>query len=366
MYFGCEGIGSFPTESAASNRLRWGRARERRGWKKMNTFHEAEFYERLPEGDLVCRLCPQQCRITVGKSGFCGIRINREGKLETINYGQVSGIGLDPIEKKPLYHYYPGRLILSVGTVGCNLACRFCQNWQISREKSPTKSMTPEQLVELAEELRQEKDNIGVAYTYSEPGVWYEFLIKTMPRIRERGLKNVLVTNAFLEPEPWKKLLKWTDAANIDLKGFTESYYQRLCGGKLAPVLENIKAASSLIHMELTTLIIPGENDRPEQIRKMAQWIAALDPEIPLHLSRYFPNYRLRKPATPLITMEESLVIAKKYLKYVYLGNVGKANNTYCPECGSLLVERDGFQTRIFNMNICRECGKMVRIIIGT
>lgn len=330
----------------------------------MNTFHEAEYYERLSEDNLVCRLCPQQCRIAVGKSGFCKVRTNRAGKLETINFGQVSSIGLDPIEKKPLYHYYPGRVILSVGTVGCNLACRFCQNWRISREESPTKFMTPVELADLADKLRQEEANIGVAYTYSEPGVWYEFLIESMPLIRERGLKNVLVTNAFMEPEPWDNLLKWTDAANIDLKGFDDSYYHRLCGGKLDPVLGNIKTAASQIHLELTTLIIPGENDRPEQIRKMAQWIAALDPEIPLHLSRYFPNYRLTKPATPLKTMEESLAIAKEYLKYVYLGNVGKASHTYCPECGSMIVERDGFRTRIFNMNICRECGKKVRIII--
>jgi len=330
----------------------------------MNTYHEANFYERLSESSITCRLCPRQCQISTGKSGFCKIRINRDGKLETVNFGQVSSIGLDPIEKKPLYHYYPGNPILSVGTVGCNLACRFCQNWNISREESPTRLITSEELADLAEKLRQEEDNIGVAYTYSEPGVWYEFLIETMPLIRARGLKNVLVTNAFLEPEPWRNLLNWTDAANIDLKGFDDDYYQRLCSGKLEPVLQNIKTAAAEIHLELTTLIVPGENDQPEQIRKMAQWIAALDPEIPLHLSRYFPNYQMTKPATPLETMEKSLAIAKEYLKHVYLGNVSAANNTYCPECGSLMVERNGFQTRIFNKNICRECGKMVRIII--
>ncbi len=330
----------------------------------MNTYHEADFYQRLPEGSIACRLCPRQCQIPSGKSGFCRIRINRDGKLEAANFSKVSGIGLDPIEKKPLYHYYPGKPILSVGTVGCNLACRFCQNWHISREEPPTRLITPAGLADLAEKLHQEEDNIGVAYTYSEPGVWYEFLIETMPLVRAGGLKNVLVTNAFLEPEPWLNLLNWTDAANIDLKGFDDGYYQRLCSGKLEPVLNNIKTAVAKIHLELTTLIIPGENDRPEQIREMSQWIAALDPEIPLHLSRYFPSYQMTKPATPPEVMEESLAIAKEYLKYVYLGNIGKANPTYCPECGSLMVERDGFQTRIFNKNICRECGNMVRIII--
>lgn len=329
----------------------------------METVHESLYYDRIPDGSIDCRLCPRQCRIVSGKSGFCKVRINHAGKLEAVNFGRISSIGLDPIEKKPLYHYYPGRSILSVGTVGCNLACRFCQNWQISREVSPTRLITPEELTDLAKKLNREEENIGVAYTYSEPGVWFEFIIETMPLIRESGLKNVLVTNAFLEPEPWKELLKWVDAANIDLKGFDDAYYHRLCSGKLKPVLDNIKAAVGKIHLELTTLIIPGENDRPDQIRKMAQWIAALDPEIPLHLSRYFPNYQMVRPATPLETMEETLTIAKEYLKFVYLGNVSKSNNTYCPECGSLLVERDGFRIRIFNKNICRECGKMVRII---
>mgnify|MGYP000872155579 CR=1 FL=1 len=330
----------------------------------MNDLHEAGYYELLSEGEVACRLCPQRCRITSGKSGFCKIRTNQGGKLLTTNYGRISSISLDPIEKKPLYHYYPGKLILSVGTIGCNLACRFCQNWRISREEAATQRITPDGLVELADKSRHNEENIGVAYTYSEPGVWYEFLTDTMPLARERGLKNVLVTNAYLEPEPWRTLLKWTDAANIDLKGFDGDYYQRLCSGKLEPVLDNIRAAVGKIHLELTTLILPGENDQPENIRKLSQWIAALDPEIPLHLSRYFPNYQMKLPATPLETMEEALAIAKEYLKYVYLGNAGRASHTYCPECGSVMVERDGYRTRIFNKNICRECGKMVRFII--
>lgn len=325
--------------------------------------HEADYYKLLSEGEIACCLCPQQCRLAAGKSGFCKIRTNRDGKLVTSNYGQISSISLDPIEKKPLYHYYPGKPILSVGTIGCNLACRFCQNWQISREKSPTQSLTPEELVELADRLRHQEENIGVAYTYSEPGVWYEFLTDTMPLVREAGLKNVLVTNAYLEPEPWRTLLKWADAANIDLKGFDGDYYRRFCSGKLEPVLNNIKEAVGEIHLELTCLIIPGENDRPDQIRKMTQWIAELDPEIPLHLSRYFPNYQMTNPATPIETMEEALAIAKESLQYVYLGNVGQKSHTYCSACGGVMVERNGFRTRIFNKNICRECGNTVRII---
>lgn len=328
----------------------------------MNNSHEAAYYELLADGEIACRLCPQRCRIAAGKSGFCKTRINRDGKLEVRNFGRVSSIGLDPIEKKPLYHYFPGKPILSVGTIGCNLACRFCQNWHISREEAPTRLITPAELADMAEKSHEAEDNIGVAYTYSEPGVWYEFLRETMPLIRERGLKNVMVTNAFLEPEPWRDLLKWTDAANIDLKGFDADFYRRYCSGKHEPVLSNIKEAAG-VHLELTTLLIPGANDRPDQIEKMARWIAEIDPEIPWHLSRYFPNYRMTIPATPIATMEEALDVAKKYLKYVYLGNVGRNNHTYCPECGNIVIERNGFQTRIFNKNICRECGKKLRII---
>lgn len=214
----------------------------------------------------------------------------------------------------------------------------------------------------MAVETRRDRGNIGLAYTYSEPGVWFEFLMETMPKVREQGLKNVLVTNAFLRPEPWAKLLEWTDAVNIDLKGFDEDFYRRLCHGKLQPVLENIKTAVGKIHLELTNLIIPGENDDPEQIRKMAKWIAELDPEIPLHLSRYFPNYKLKTPATPGETMEWAYEIAKEYLKFVYVGNMGAGNNTECPECGEVWVERYGYQTRVMEGKECK-CGREVGLV---
>ncbi|MGE5582363.1 MAG: AmmeMemoRadiSam system radical SAM enzyme [Bacillota bacterium] len=320
---------------------------------------EASYYQAGPGGEISCLLCPQGCKPGAGKAGFCRVRTNENGKLVTANYAMVSSISLDPIEKKPLYHFYPGKPILSVGTIGCTLGCEFCQNWQISREDAACKAVTPEELVNLAVESSQSAGNIGLAYTYSEPGVWFEFLVETMPLIRERGLKNVLVTNAFLNPEPWRELLQWTDAANIDLKGFTEEYYRRLCHGKLQPVLDNITAAVGRIHLELTTLIIPGENDQPETIREMVQWIARLDPEIPLHLSRYFPNYRLSKPATPVETMEQALEIAKEYLKYVYLGNIGAASHTYCPQCGKVIIEREGYQTRVLHGSVC-DCGRNI------
>jgi pyruvate formate lyase activating enzyme len=310
-------------------------------------------------------LCPQECRIGPGQAGFCKVRLNQDHKLVASNYARVSSLSLDPIEKKPLYHFYPGKPILSVGTIGCTLGCEFCQNWQISRENAPSRLVSPEELVGLVVETRREKGNIGLAYTYSEPGVWFEFLSETMPRVREQGLKNVLVTNAFLKPQPWAELLQWTDAANIDLKGFDERFYRKLCHGKLEPVLDNIRAAVGKIHLELTTLIIPGENDQPEQIRKMAQWIANLDPGIPLHFSRYFPNYKLTIPPTPLETMTQAYEIAQEYLEFVYLGNVGTDNNTECPDCGALWVERSGYQARVFSGKECKVCGRKVALVTG-
>jgi pyruvate formate lyase activating enzyme len=324
---------------------------------------EASFYQAENDQKMACFLCPQGCKLLPGKAGFCKVRQHLDGKLITSNYGMVSSISLDPIEKKPLYHFYPGRTILSVGTIGCTLGCEFCQNWQISREEAPCRMASPKELAELANETHQSEGNIGLAYTYSEPGVWFEFLMDTMPLIHERGLKNVLVTNAFLNPEPWRKLLEWTDAANIDLKGFDEGYYRKLCHGKLGPVLDNIKAAVGKIHLELTTLIIPGENDRPEEIQAMAKWIAKLDPEIPLHLSRYFPNYKLSIPPTPEDTMNRAAEIAREYLKFVYLGNVGGVSDTCCPDCGALLIAREGYKTRVVADKHCPQCGREVKIV---
>lgn len=324
----------------------------------------ADYYRILPDQKIQCELCPHNCQIPVGKTGFCNVRTNQDGTLVTANYGQVSAIALDPVEKKPLYHFYPGHPILSVGTLGCNLACEFCQNWHISREQGPTRTFTPEELVKLAVETRQEHGNIGLAYTYSEPVVWYEFLMETMPLVREAGLKNVLVTNGFLRPEPWDELLKWIDAANIDLKGFKAEYYRKWCHGRLQPVLENIRAAAGKIHLELTTLLIPEENDDPEQIEAMVRWIAAVDPDIPLHLSRYYPNYKMDRPATTGQAMELAYQIAKTHLNFVYLGNIGADNDTVCHSCGTVLVERHGYTVKVRVQDRCPGCGEQIPLIM--
>ncbi len=323
----------------------------------------ARYYSIQPDRTVRCSLCPHECSIASGKAGFCKVRQHRDGKLLATNYGQVASMALDPIEKKPLYHYYPGHTILSVGTIGCNLACRFCQNWHISRENAPTEPLRPEELRDLAVRAHQVHGSIGLAYTYSEPGVWFEFLTTVMPLIHEAGLKNVLVTNGFLQPEPWQELLQWTDAANIDLKGFSDEYYRTMCSGKLDPVLANIRLAVQQIPVELTTLVIPGENDAPRQIDAMAQWIAQLDPKIPLHLSRYFPNYQMTVDPTPLETMAEAYRIAKAHLPYVYLGNLGGTNDTLCPACGAVWVERSGYQTKVNVDETCRNCGRKTDLI---
>ncbi|HBF37626.1 MAG TPA: AmmeMemoRadiSam system radical SAM enzyme [Firmicutes bacterium] len=328
--------------------------------------HEASYYQVDSDEQLSCLLCPQGCKLAPGKTGFCKVRQHEGGQLIATNYGKVFSISLDPIEKKPLYHFYPGKPILSVGTIGCSLACEFCQNWQISREEAPCKIVNPSELAELALETHQTDGNIGLAYTYSEPGVWFEFLMGTMPIVHEYGLKNVLVTNAFLNPQPWLELLHWTDAANIDLKGFDEEYYRKLCHGKLQPVMDNIEAAVGKIHIELTTLVIPGENDHPAQIGAMAEWIAGLDPEIPLHLSRYFPNYKLAIPSTPEDTMEQAAEIARKYLKFVYLGNVAGSSDTVCPDCGTLLITRNGHNTQVIASRECPKCGRDLDWIMNT
>ncbi|HHX96292.1 MAG TPA: AmmeMemoRadiSam system radical SAM enzyme [Clostridia bacterium] len=269
-----------------------------------------------------CLLCPHACLLEEGEKGRCRVRKNVAGKLVVQNYGLVTAMALDPIEKKPLYHFFPGKKILSLGTFGCNLRCAFCQNWQIAQqEKVNNYFLAPEAAVARAKELVP-LGNIGLAYTYSEPLMWYEYLLATAQLAHEAGLKNVLVTNGYLNPQPLKQLLPFIDAVNLDLKAFEEGFYQELCQATLHPVLQSAKLLAENCHLEISTLLIPGKNDDQEQIKALTQWIAALDRQIPLHLLRYFPNYKLSLAGTPLKTMWEAQKIAAQYLDYVYLGNV--------------------------------------------
>ena len=326
---------------------------------------EALFWETAEDGRVKCFLCPHNCLISEGKSGFCRQRKNVKGKLYTLNYGRVSSYGVDPIEKKPLYHFYPGSLIFSIGTLGCNFRCRFCQNWQIAQvEDGPAVEITPERAIELA---RSFKGNIGIAYTYSEPLIWYEYVLETARLAKEKGLKNVLVTNGFVNEKPLKDLLPYIDAMNIDVKGFTREFYKEYIKGDLSPVIETVERASKECHVEITTLLIPGLNDSEEDIRALSRWLGSLKRDIPLHLTRYFPNYKMDLPPTPVETMKKAREIAAAELDYVYLGNIrNEGNNTYCPRCRTLLIERTGtvkFQGLSQNGK-CSNCGREINIVM--
>jgi len=282
--------------------------------------HEALYYEKLDKNRVRCHLCPYECIISEGLKGACGVRINKAGVLYSEVYGKTTGIALDPIEKKPLYHYHPGEHILSVGTKGCNFHCDFCQNWHISQVlDAPTKDITSEKIVEKAKELK----SFGIAYTYNEPFIWYEFVLDTSRLAKKNGLENVLVTNGFVNMEPLEGILPFIDAMNIDLKSFDEKFYAKICKGKLKPVLDVIKRSAKSCHIELTTLLIPTLNDSEDEVRKLVDWIYDnLGPEAPLHLSRYFPCYQMDLSPTPVESLKRAERIAKEKLKYVYLGNM--------------------------------------------
>jgi len=264
-----------------------------------------------------------QCRLKPGQWGVCRARKNENGELVCKNYGQVSSLALDPIEKKPLRRFYPGSKILSVGSYGCNLRCPFCQNHEISMSgdrELETAEVSPETLAGKALELRP-YGNIGVAYTYNEPLIGYEYVLDCAALVHERGLVNVLVTNGTIEEAPWRALLPLIDAANIDLKGFTPEWYRKL-GGDLETVKRSISLAAGQCHVEVTTLLIPGENDSEEEIRNLAQWLASVDRNIPLHLSRFFPRYRMMDKTPTLVERVYRLAdVAREYLPFVYTGN---------------------------------------------
>lgn len=281
---------------------------------------EASYYEKLEDRAVRCRLCPHECVIADGKRGSCGVRVNRAGTLSAENYGRTTGISLDPIEKKPLYHFYPGTRILSLGTTGCNLRCAFCQNWSISQDRSvPTREITPREVVAKA----RAANSFGIAYTYNEPFVWYEFVLETARLARAEKLANVLVTNGYVNPKPLDEMLPLIDAMNVDLKAFDDGFYRKVCKGRLGPVLETIRRAARSCHLELTTLLVPTLNDGEEELRRLVAWIADnVGREVPLHLSRYFPCYKMDLPPTPIESLARAERIAKERLKYVYLGNI--------------------------------------------
>lgn len=324
----------------------------------------ALLWSTVDEGpDVRCGLCCHYCRIAPNKRGQCGVRENQGGALYTLVGEQVAALNLDPVEKKPLYHFHPGTLTLSFGTMGCNLACSFCQNFALSqppREGQPVqgRSMTPDMLVQAALENKAH----SISYTYSEPTIFYELLLPTAKLALEHGLKNIMVSNGFMSPECLESLGPLIQAANIDLKSFRESFYRSICRARLAPVLRNLERMRELgWWLEVTTLLIPEHNDSYDELAEMALFIHdKLGPDTPWHLSRFHPDYHLRNvPPTPLETIERAWSIGREAgLRYVYVGNVPghDGNNTYCPNGCGTLINRRGFHVERASRS-CPECG---------
>ncbi|NLC85245.1 MAG: AmmeMemoRadiSam system radical SAM enzyme [Ruminococcaceae bacterium] len=276
----------------------------------------------MSKGEL-CEICPKACVIPEGHKGFCGARTNREGKIIAANYGKITSMALDPIEKKPLKRFHPGSYILSVGSYGCNLRCPFCQNYDISMGNDTTVylELTPEELI--ARALEQiPRGNIGVAYTYNEPLIGYEFVRDCANLAAEKGLENVVVTNGYINEKPFAELLPFIDALNIDLKSFSPEFYKSI-GGNLETVKTSIRLAAAKSHVEVTTLVIAGDNDSEEEMRALSSWLATVNPEIPLHISRFFPAYKMsNRLPTSVKTIRDLVEIAQESLRYVYTGNI--------------------------------------------
>jgi pyruvate formate lyase activating enzyme len=292
------------------------------------------------------------------------VRQNVGGTLRTLNYGQVSSAHLDPIEKKPLFHFHPGSLIYSLGTVGCNLACSFCQNWSISQEVVPTQSVRPEQVVAAA---REQRGNIGIAYTYNEPFIWYEFVLDTARLAKGAGLSNVLVTNGYVNEEPLRELLPHIDAMNIDVKSVGETFYRELCRGRPEPPRRTAETAREAgCFVEVTNLVIPNWNDSEGDLQGLIDWVAGMGVDVPLHFSRYHPDYKLTEPATPTATLTKAREMALEKLRYVYLGNIWLpgGENTVCPGCSKVVVERSGFAVAQIAVKDgrCQFCGEGIPI----
>jgi pyruvate formate lyase activating enzyme len=317
-----------------------------------------------PEGSaLRCSLCPHACLIKEGAGGICGVRRNSGGLGEIPYYGRVSSLALDPVEKKPLYHFKPGKKILSAGFLGCNMRCPFCQNWEISQDLSAESSyLSPEDIALKA----ADSGGVGLAYTYSEPLIHIEYLLDAAKAVRSKGLLNVIVTNGFASLEAADALLPLIDGANIDLKSFNPETYRKTLGGDLEAVKAFIARAASSIHVELTTLIVPGMNEGAEEMDALASWVASISRDIPLHVSAYRPAWNYDKPPTGLLSLSESLQAAKRHLRYVYSGNVsGMDSDTRCPVCGAILIRRLGYQIEIGELegNRCTRCGARIPLV---
>lgn len=335
--------------------------------------YPAAYYKNTVSHQVQCTLCPHQCRLMPGERGKCLTRTNKGGRLFTLSYGVLSAISTDPIEKKPLYHFLPGSSILSIGSFGCNLTCDFCQNCNISQVDSDIFSQYPyREPADIVQKAMLHRDSIGLAYTYNEPAVYYEYMAECAGRIRELGMKNVMISNGFINQEPLKALLNLMDAFNIDLKSFRDDFYKQRSSATLKPVLDTIgTVAASGIHMELTFLLIPGYNDSPGEWKEMIRWIEDnCGSDTILHVSKYFPMHKLRSSPTPTLIMERFMDEAREKIHYVYAGNNPQLdNNTSCPKCGHLLIEREVYTTKVTGLTAegsCNRCQMKIKGLFNT
>jgi len=350
----------------------------------MSEMKKAILYEKLGDDKVKCLACQHYCRILPDRTGICGVRRNDKGDLYLLVYGKAAAVHVDPIEKKPLYHFLPGTAALSIGTIGCDFACRFCQNWDISQ--------VPKEIKKKYQDLKEQKNQLGkiidsgrnllpeeivsyavnkniptIAYTYNEPAIFFEYAYDTAKLAHEAGIKNVFVSNGYESKEAIEKIAPYLDAMNIDLKSYQEEFYLKMCQAKLAPVLETIKRCHDLgFWLEVTTLIISGYNDAEEELKKLAEFLVSIDPSVPWHISRFQPAYKMSSvPPTPVKALHKAYNIGKDTgLLYIYVGNVLDADHesTYCPKCGELLIRRSGYTVEVmsFKNGKCGKCGEKI------
>ncbi len=318
-----------------------------------------------------CFLCSHRCHIAPGKRGLCGVRENGDGTLRTLVYDHIIAANVDPIEKKPLYHFLPGTRSFSVATFGCNFRCGFCQNWNISQERDGFhrgQKATPEGIVESA----AHSGCASIAYTYTEPTIFFELAWDTAALAQERGIRNVFVTNGYQTPETIEKMAGRIDAANVDLKSFSDDFYRKMCKARLQPVLDGIRLMHErAILVEVTTLVIPGENDGADELRRIAEFIAGVSPDIPWHVSRFHPDFEVAdRPAPPPSAIHRALEIGREAgLRYLYAGNLpgSDAENTFCPGCGALVIARVGYTTSVSGLRgtACSGCGAELPLVVA-
>jgi pyruvate formate lyase activating enzyme len=327
---------------------------------------EAKYYEKQAEKRVTCKLCPHECRVADLERGTCGVRENRGGTYYTLVYGNPCSAHIDPIEKKPVFHYYPTTEALSIATAGCNFVCKFCQNWEISQkrpEQVQSMKFFPKRVIDVA----QQRNCKTVAHTYSEPVVFFEYMLDCAIEGKKRGVPNVMISNGYIQEKPMRELCKYLGAVKIDLKAFTEKFYKEMCDGTLKPVLDTLLVLKDeKIWFEIVVLIIPTLNDSKKEISDMTRWIVKeLGPDVPVHFSRYYPTFMLKNiPPTPPATLHQARKIAMDNgVKFAYIGNmVSDAENTYCPSCGKVLIERLRYHviTRGMKGNQCKYCNEVI------